>query len=76
MKEKYEVNSNTKFSTYAFLWIRGEILEYLRNDKNIKVISKNIESKIKIENQTYVSKLIEDDCTEEYEEIQKSYYSF
>jgi len=30
------------------------------------------ESKIKIENQTYVSKLIEDDCTEEYEEIQKT----
>jgi len=35
--EKYEVNSNTKFSTYAYMWIRGEILEYLRNDKNIKV---------------------------------------
>lgn len=35
--EKYKPNSETKFSTYAFLWIRGEILEYLRNDKNIKV---------------------------------------
>lgn len=35
--EKYKEDSNTKFSTYAFLWIRGEILEYLRNDKNIKV---------------------------------------
>lgn len=35
--EKYEVNNNTKFSTYAYMWIRGEILEYLRNDKNIKV---------------------------------------
>lgn len=35
--EKYKEENNTKFSTYAFLWIRGEILEYLRNDKNIKV---------------------------------------
>ena len=35
--DKYEVNSNTKFSTYAYMWIRGEILEYLRNDKNIKI---------------------------------------
>ena len=35
--EKYEINSNTKFSTYAVFWIRGEILEYLRKDKNIKV---------------------------------------
>lgn len=30
-------NPNTKFSTYAVFWIRGEILEYLRKDKNIKV---------------------------------------
>lgn len=35
--DKYKKDNNTKFSTYAFLWIRGEILEYLRNDKNIKV---------------------------------------
>lgn len=35
--ERYEVSSNTKFSTYAVFWIRGEILEYLRKDKNIKV---------------------------------------
>lgn len=34
--DKYKQDSNTKFSTYAFMWIRGEILEYLRNDKNIK----------------------------------------
>ena len=39
--EKYEVNNNTKFSTYAVFWIRGEILEYLRKDKNVK-ISKEI----------------------------------
>lgn len=35
--EKYKEDNNTKFSTYAYMWIRGEILEYLRNDKNIKV---------------------------------------
>lgn len=35
--DKYKKDNNVKFSTYAFLWIRGEILEYLRNDKNIKV---------------------------------------
>lgn len=29
--------SNTKFSTYAYMWIKGEILEYLRCDKNIKI---------------------------------------
>lgn len=39
-------NSNTKFSTYAFLWIKGEILEYLRKDKNVK-ISKEILSRRK-----------------------------
>ncbi len=35
--EKYQVNSETKFSTYATFWIKGEILEYLRKDKNIKI---------------------------------------
>ena len=34
--DKYIPNPQTKFSTYATFWIRGEILEYLRNDKNIK----------------------------------------
>ena len=29
-------NPNTKFSTYAVFWIRGEILDYLRKDKNVK----------------------------------------
>lgn len=41
--EKYQPNSNTKFSTYAVYWIRGEILDYLGRDKNIKV-SKEIMS--------------------------------
>lgn len=35
--EKYKEDSDTKFSTYAYMWIRGEILEFLRSDKNIKV---------------------------------------
>lgn len=39
--DKYIPNDNTKFSTYAVFWIKGEILEYLRRDKNIK-ISKEI----------------------------------
>lgn len=41
--EKYQPNPNTKFSTYAVFWIRGEILDYLGKDKNIKV-SKEIMS--------------------------------
>jgi len=35
--ENYKPNNNTKFSTYAYLWIKGEILEHLRCDKNIKI---------------------------------------
>ena len=34
--DKYE-KTETKFSTYAYLWIKGEILEYLRCDRNIKI---------------------------------------
>ena len=34
--ERYR-KSNTKFTTYAYLWIKGEILEYLRSDRNIKL---------------------------------------
>lgn len=40
--QKYKVNSETKFTTYAVFWIRGEILEYLRKDKNIKVSKETI----------------------------------
>ncbi len=35
--EKYIPNSQTTFSTYAFLWIKGEILKYIQEDKTIKV---------------------------------------
>ena len=33
----YKVNENTKFSSYAYIWIKGEILDYIRCDKNIKI---------------------------------------
>ena len=35
--KNYSRDNNTKFSTYAYIWIKGEILEYLRCDKNIKI---------------------------------------
>lgn len=34
--DNYKENSNTKFSSYAYLWIKGEILKYIREDRNIK----------------------------------------
>ena len=34
--DNYKENSNTKFSSYAYLWIKGEILKYVREDRNIK----------------------------------------
>lgn len=35
--ENYKANSNTKFTTYAYLWIKGEILKFIREDKNIRI---------------------------------------
>ena len=35
--DKYKPNSETKFSSYAYFWIKGAILEYLRCDRNIKI---------------------------------------
>ena len=35
--DNYIPNGKTKFSTYAYLWIKGEILEHIRCDKNIKL---------------------------------------
>lgn len=35
--DKYDDSSGIKFSTYAYKWILGEILEYIRNDRNIKI---------------------------------------
>ena len=35
--DKYTPNPNTKFSTYAYFWIKGEILEEIRKNRNIKL---------------------------------------
>lgn len=32
----YKPNDKCKFSSYAYIWIKGEILEYIRCDKSIK----------------------------------------
>ena len=42
----YDPTQNTKFSSYAFLYIKGEILKYVRENKNIK-ISKELSSLVK-----------------------------
>lgn len=35
--KNYDENSNASFSTFCELYIKGEILDYIRKDKNIKV---------------------------------------
>lgn len=47
--ENYKSDSNTKFTTYAYLWIKGEILKYIREDKNIKLNRNLIQLSQKIE---------------------------
>ncbi len=37
--KNYNSNLNAKFSTYAYSYIIGEILEFIKNDRNIKVNS-------------------------------------
>ena len=39
--DKYKDNKNTKFSTYAYKWIYGEIYAYINNSKLLKVNSDN-----------------------------------
>ncbi len=39
--KNYDEKEQTKFSTYAYTYIMGEVLKYIREDKNIK-ISKDI----------------------------------
>ena len=36
-RKNYKPDSNTKFSTYAFKYILGEIVTYVKNDRTIKV---------------------------------------
>ena len=35
--KKYDSRSNVKFSTFAYKYILGEVLKYLREDRNIKI---------------------------------------
>ena len=35
--EHYEKNSDTKFSTFAHIYIKGEILKYLKKNRSVKV---------------------------------------
>ena len=44
--DHYDPSQNTKFSSYAFLYLKGEILKYVRENKNIK-ISKELSSLVK-----------------------------
>ena len=47
--KNYDENKNVKFSTFCEKYILGEILEYIRNDKNIKVSRDFIKIKKKID---------------------------
>jgi len=47
--KKYDENLGVKFSTFCEKYILGEILEYIRNDKNIKVSRDFIRLKKKID---------------------------
>ena len=35
--QNYSCDKNTKFSTYAYWYIKGEVLKYIREDRSIKV---------------------------------------
>lgn len=38
-KRNFNSNMNTKFTTYAYNYILGEIIEFIKNDRTIKVSS-------------------------------------
>lgn len=65
--EKYQPNCNTKFSTYAVYWIRGEILDYLGKDRNIKISKEmiSLNKKIDIYSDALKQKLGKDPNTSE-----------
>ncbi len=48
-KEKYDENLGVQFSTFCELYIKGEILDYIRRDKNIRVSRDFIKLKKKID---------------------------
>ena len=57
--DNYKPNKDTKFSSYAYLWIKGEILEYIRCDKNIKISKEllSLSKEITISNEILRNKL-------------------
>lgn len=48
--DNYNKDSNTKFSTYAYLSIFGEMYEFAKNDRNIKISKNYISLRKQIEN--------------------------
>lgn len=56
--KNYDKKSNTKFSTYAYTYIVGEIISFIRNDRLIKVNSENKKIyKLYEETKEYLTKL-------------------
>ena len=50
-------NSNTKFTTYAYKYVLGEIIEFIKNDRTIKVSSDTLKLyKLYTETKEYLSK--------------------
>lgn len=47
--KNYDPNNNTKFSTYAFSYILGEMRQYVRMDKGIKISREISKLNLKIE---------------------------
>ena len=42
--KNYKKNMNTKFSSYAYLYIIGEIVDFVAHDRNIKVTSEQLKT--------------------------------
>ena len=56
-KRNFNSNMNTKFTTYAYKYVLGEIIEFIKNDRTIKVSSDNLKLfKLYNETKEYLSK--------------------
>ena len=53
-KKKYKENKNTKFSTYAYYYILGEVTKYIRENRLIKISPEIIKLSKKIEKEKSV----------------------
>jgi len=47
--EKYDPSIGTKFSSFAYFYIMGEMKQYLRENKNIKISKDMVRLSLKIE---------------------------